>query len=129
MKAFLGPYPMTREGSGTSWVPDTTPHEGLHGRFGDWSTMAHAQFNVVYDNQGGPRGGDKGFVSGMVMAMAQRPLSLKNYVWTTMSLFGPRAFRSAYAARDHVASTVRNLVRMARDGGASMNQTGEPGTW
>ena len=35
--------PMTREGSGTSWVPDTTPHEGIHGRFGDWSTMAHAQ--------------------------------------------------------------------------------------
>jgi glycosyltransferase involved in cell wall biosynthesis len=62
-------------------------------------------------------------------AIAQRPLSLKNYVWTAMSLFGPRTFRSAYAARDHVASTVRNLVRMARDGGASMNQTGEPGTW
>jgi len=74
MKAFLGPYGMTREGSGTSWVPDTTPHEGIHGRFGEWSTMAHAQFNVVYDRQGGPRGGDKSFVNGMVMAMAQRPL-------------------------------------------------------
>ena len=74
MKAFLGPYPMTREGSGTSWVPDATPHEGIHGRFGDWSTMAHAQFNFVYDNQGGPRGGEKAFISGMVMAMAQRPL-------------------------------------------------------
>src|SRR3954464_10536790 len=74
MKAFLGPYGMTREGSGTSWVPDTTPHEGIHGRFGEWSTMAHAQFNFVYDRQGGPRGGDKAFVGGMVMAMAQRPL-------------------------------------------------------
>lgn len=30
MMGFLGPYPMTREGSGTSWVPDATPHEGLH---------------------------------------------------------------------------------------------------
>jgi hypothetical protein len=74
MKAFLGPYPLSREGSGTSWVPETTPHEGIHGRFGDWSTMAHAQFNVVYDKQGGPRGSEKSFVSGMVMAMAQRPL-------------------------------------------------------
>src|SRR5690349_1942172 len=37
MKAFLGPYPMTREGSGTSWVPDATPHEGIHAQFGDWS--------------------------------------------------------------------------------------------
>src|SRR5258708_6614348 len=74
MKAFLGPYGMAREGSGTSWVPDTTPHEGIHGRYGDWSTMAHAQFNFVYDRQGGPRGVDKAFVNGMVMAMAQRPL-------------------------------------------------------
>jgi len=74
MKGFLGPYTMTREGSGTSWVPDVTPHEGIHGRFGDWTTMAHAQFNFVYDRQGGPRGGEMSFVSGMVMAMAQRPL-------------------------------------------------------
>ena len=74
MKAFLGPYGMTREGSGTSWVPDTTPHEGIHGQYGEWSTMAHARFNLVYDRQGGPRGGDKTFVNGMVMAMAQRPL-------------------------------------------------------
>ena len=74
MKAFLGPYAMTREGSGTSWVPDTTPHEGIHAQFGEWSTMAHAQFNVVYDRQGGPRGGEKAFVNGMIMAMAQRPL-------------------------------------------------------
>src|SRR5690349_13277488 len=27
MKGFLGPYAMTREGSGTSWVPDISPHE------------------------------------------------------------------------------------------------------
>ena len=36
--------------------------------------MWHAQFNLVYDRQGGPRGGDKTFVNGMVMGMAQRPL-------------------------------------------------------
>jgi len=29
MKGFLGPYPMTREGSGTSWLPDSTPHQGV----------------------------------------------------------------------------------------------------
>src|SRR5207237_8833754 len=73
MKGFLGPYGMTREGSGTSWVPDVTPHEGIHGRFGDWSTMAHAQFNFVYDNQGGQRGADKALVNGMVMPVAHRP--------------------------------------------------------
>src|SRR4029079_4688207 len=74
MKAFLGPYAMTREGSGTSWVPDTTPHEGVHGRFGEWSTMWHGYLSLIYDRQGGPRGANKTFVNGMVMGMAQRPL-------------------------------------------------------
>src|SRR5436305_13127481 len=96
MKAFLGPYPMTREGSGTSWVPDATPHEGIHARFGDWSTMAHAQFNFVYDNQGGPRGGQMGFVSGMVMAMAQRPLGDGTFGLRAMlspdPFMGPRGY-------------------------------------
>ena len=43
-------------------------------QYGEWQTMYHALFNVVYDHQGGPRGGDKTFASGMFMGMAQRPL-------------------------------------------------------
>jgi hypothetical protein len=74
MRGFLGPYPMQREGSGTSWLPDTTPHFGVHATYGEWQTMYHALFNFVYDHQGGPRGGDKAFVNGMFMGMAQRPL-------------------------------------------------------
>jgi hypothetical protein len=72
MKGFLGPYAATREGSGTSWLPDATPHEGLHGKAGDWMTMIHGQVNLVYDHQGGPRGGTKTFVPGMLMGMAQK---------------------------------------------------------
>jgi hypothetical protein len=74
MKGFLGPYDIAREGSGTSWLPDSTPHQGVHAMLGDWSTMWHALINLAYDHQGGPSGGDKTFVSGMVMGMAQRPL-------------------------------------------------------
>jgi hypothetical protein len=74
MRGFLGPYPIQREGSGTSWLPDATPHFGVHAAFGEWQTMYHALFNLVYDHQGGPRGGDKTFVNGMFMGMAQRPL-------------------------------------------------------
>ncbi|MGB8620686.1 MAG: hypothetical protein WCD65_24645, partial [Pseudolabrys sp.] len=74
MHGFLGPYPVQREGSGTSWLPDATPHFGVHATFGEWQTMYHALFNLVYDHQGGPRGGDKTFVNGMLMGMAQRPL-------------------------------------------------------
>jgi hypothetical protein len=74
MKGFLGPYPMNREASGTSWQPDTTPHEGIHQNYSDWMLMEHALINGVYDHQGGPRGGDKAFVSGMVMGMAERTI-------------------------------------------------------
>jgi hypothetical protein len=74
MKGFLGPYPLVREGSGTSWVPDTTPHEGLHQQLADWSVMTHGWINLNYDRQDGPRGANKTFVSGMLMTMARRPL-------------------------------------------------------
>jgi len=74
MKGFLGPYPMSREGSGTSWLPDSTPHEGVHQTYGDWMLMEHALVNGVYDQQGGPRGGNKAFVGGMIMGMAQQTL-------------------------------------------------------
>jgi hypothetical protein len=73
MKGFFGPYSATREGSGTSWLPDATPHEGIHASFGEWNTMWHGLINGVYDHQGGARGGNKAFVSGMLMGMAQRP--------------------------------------------------------
>jgi hypothetical protein len=74
MKGALGAYPMTREASGTSWQPDTSEHMGLMRNSGDWMLMAHGVLNVVYDHQSGPRGDDKGFVSGMLMGMARRPL-------------------------------------------------------
>src|SRR5262245_56471501 len=30
MNAWYGPYPMTREASGTAWQPDGSPHQGVH---------------------------------------------------------------------------------------------------
>lgn len=74
MTSALGPFPMSRDGSGTAWQPDASPHMGAMGHHGDWMTMGHALINVVYSDQGGPRGGDKAFLAGMVMGMAQRPL-------------------------------------------------------
>ena len=74
MKGFLGPYTIAREGSGTSWVPDTTPHEGIHQQLEQWSVMTHGWINLIYDRQAGPRGADKTYLSGMLMTMAERPL-------------------------------------------------------
>jgi hypothetical protein len=75
MKGALGPYPMTREASGTAWQPDAAEHTGVHLVEGDWLLMGHALLNGVYDWQEGPRGDEKTFVSGMMMGMAKRPFA------------------------------------------------------
>jgi hypothetical protein len=75
MAAALGPYPMTRESSGTGWQPDNSAHMGAMSSFGSWSVMGHGVLNLVHDHQGGLRGGDKAFASGMVMGMARRPIA------------------------------------------------------
>jgi hypothetical protein len=74
MRGALGPYPMQREAAGTSWQPDASEHGGIHIQSGQWSLMGHALLNGVYDWQQGPRGDEMGFLSGMVMGSARRPL-------------------------------------------------------
>jgi hypothetical protein len=74
MTGALGPYPMTRESSGTAWQPDASEHMGPMARAGDWDLMGHGLLNLVYDHQSGRRGDDMAFLSGMVMGMAKRPL-------------------------------------------------------
>ena len=74
MEGALGPYPMSREASGTAWQPDAARHDGIHFMSGSWMGMVHGFADVVLDAQGGPRGDTKVFSSNMGMAMAQRPL-------------------------------------------------------
>jgi hypothetical protein len=74
MTGAFGPYSINREASGTAWQPDTSDHSGLHVVSGDWTLMAHGVLNLVYDHQGGRRGDNKAFASGMLMGMARRPL-------------------------------------------------------
>jgi hypothetical protein len=74
MTGAFGPYAMSREASGTSWQPDSTPEGGLRFMAGTWMLMAHGYIDAIYDNQGGPRGNDKAFSASMGMLMAQRPL-------------------------------------------------------
>ena len=52
----LGDYPMQRDGSGTSWQPNSSPHEGIHGSFGQWATMLHGYAFSIYDHPGGAQG-------------------------------------------------------------------------
>ncbi|MGH7635997.1 MAG: hypothetical protein ACRENC_19895, partial [Gemmatimonadaceae bacterium] len=48
--------PATRMGSGTSWLPDASPMDALHGSLGAWALMVHAAVFAQLDAQGGPRG-------------------------------------------------------------------------
>ena len=73
MQGLFGPYPMTREASGTSWQPQGAPHEGIHWTSGAWMGLVHGFIDLVYDQQGGPRGDDKVMAPSMAMVLAQRP--------------------------------------------------------
>lgn len=73
MKAILGDWAADREGSGTSWQPDSTPMFmkllGSPGGF-DFGTMGIIQGG--YDNAGGKRGGKGLFSSSMIMLMGRK---------------------------------------------------------
>lgn len=73
MQGFFGPYSMSREASGTAWLPDSSPHAGKHLMAGPWTAMFHGYVYGVYTNQGGKRGDERVFAENMGMLMAQRP--------------------------------------------------------
>lgn len=62
--------PMQRLGSGTTWLPDSSPMHAHHMMAGSWELMLHGVAFGVYDKQNGPRGAEQ-FSSinwGMLMA-------------------------------------------------------------
>src|ERR1700682_4756637 len=65
---------MSREGSGTAWQPDTTPHLGHHLMAGDWMFMLHYLVFAGYDAAGSDRGYRQFFSTNWVMGMAQHEL-------------------------------------------------------
>ncbi len=96
MRAQFGPYPMSREASGTSWQPEATPMEMLETMQGDWSLMAHGYANVVADRQTGPRGAGKAFSESMLMLMANRPLGAGTLGLRSMLSLDPAMGKRGY---------------------------------
>lgn len=72
---------MTRDGSGTSWLPDASPMYGYMLHKGKWMFMFHGDIFPRYNSQdvfkAGSRGGSKWDAPDMLMAMAQRRLGKK----------------------------------------------------
>ena len=66
--------PMSRESSGTSWVPDSTPMYGKMFMFGDDMLMVHGGIFPRYTNVSTRRGDDRIDAPNWVMAMFSHPL-------------------------------------------------------
>ena len=62
----------SRDGSGTSWQPASTPAYMLHKRVGDWLVMLHGEAKIGVNSQGGPRGVTKFESQNWLMPMATR---------------------------------------------------------
>jgi hypothetical protein len=66
--------PMNREGSGTSWLPDSTPMYGKMFMFGDDMLMLHGAIFPRYTNVSTRRGDDRFDAPNWIMGMFSHPL-------------------------------------------------------
>ncbi len=66
--------PMTRTGSGTTWLPDRSPMHAKHLMAGGWELMLHGLAFVQYDKQYSDRGDTQFGAPNWGMLMATRPL-------------------------------------------------------
>jgi hypothetical protein len=63
-----------RMGSGTSWMPDSSPMHANHKMFGDWTAMIHGVAFGQYDYQGSKRGDKQLGIVDWEMLMLMRPV-------------------------------------------------------
>ena len=66
--------PMTREGSGTSWLPDSSPMYGRMFMLGDDMLMLHGAIFPRYTNVSSRRGDDRIDAPNWLMGMFAHPL-------------------------------------------------------
>jgi hypothetical protein len=78
MSTFPGPadlqFSHAREGSGTSWLPDSSPVYAHHFMVSDWMLMLHYAATVGYDDQWSDRGSRRVASTNWVMGMASHDL-------------------------------------------------------
>ena len=61
----------SREGSGTAWLPQTTPMYAFHRNVGEWQVMVHGNGFLQYLSDGGDRGRDQAGSINWIMLMAR----------------------------------------------------------
>jgi len=85
--------PMSRDGSGTSWLPDSSPLAMFHGAWGASEYMAHGAAYVRYTNQdlagAGSRGGEMLDAPNMFMFGLSRPAASGRFLGRAMLSLDP----------------------------------------
>jgi hypothetical protein len=66
--------PMSRMGSGTTWLPDASPMRAYHWVPPGWMLMVHGDVDLYYDHQGTDRGDDQVGSTNWAMLMAMHPV-------------------------------------------------------
>ncbi len=96
---MIGPLGISHErmGSGTSWMPDSSPMHAIHKTWGDWTAMVHGVAFGQYDVQGTHRGDDQPGVVDWEMLMLMRKvgtglLHLHSMVSLEPATIGPRGY-------------------------------------
>lgn len=64
----------SRDGSGTSWLPEASPMYAIHSQLGQWQLMFHGNIFLQYIKEYGDRGDDQFGSINWLMGMAQRDL-------------------------------------------------------
>jgi len=88
IKTPLG-IPETREASGTSWQPESTPMFMWHAMAGSWSLGLHTNVFAGYDDKASDRGDDKFVSINWIMGMARHRLGDGDVTLRTMLSLEP----------------------------------------
>ena len=94
--AFYGSYPMSREFSGASWQPDSTPMRGRHFHGAGFDMMLHGFIDAGWQDETGPRGDGDSFSTSMLMLNGNRPLGPGRLGLRFMGSIEPSMCRSGY---------------------------------
>src|SRR5262245_35896259 len=75
---------MSREGSGTSWLPEDSPMYAIHRQKGPWQLMFHESIFLQFLHESGLRGDDQTGSINWVMGMARRPVGSGTFGFRAM---------------------------------------------
>lgn len=86
---MYGSYPMTRDSTGTSWIPTSTKMPAIHQMVDNYSLMISGFLMTIYDHQSGHRGEKKFFSENMIMFTSQKDFGRSTFGLRSMISLEP----------------------------------------